>query len=1066
MRIHPISIRFQIPLAFAIMASAVSASAQQRAPAMSPEARREACALEVRYVKALNEAGFPDYAELVLKDVKSKFPEAGVLLKVAELEQFLRLRKFDEAENMIKAEPNQDSVETWAMRLTMSDYLYASGRYPEALGTYEKLFAKYKDAPPAEIVEFYVNSAYKYAQMLLFLNRQDDAIESYRTLLKLKDIPNNMRRQATFELAELLVKKADAGGDRTTLLADAKKHIDSLLWVQDLWFGRAVALMAHIQILKGDIEKAQKTIETYRSQLEDFDEQLRAQGEVTGEDLLRLSPLAESTYLVGTLLQAEGEKILAAANGSEAQEEKAVELYSSAIEKFMTVYVDYPSFAFAPDAMNRQEKIERELDRLGYEVESNITQEQRRDVANKQFSTANSLYHQKQLESAIDLYAQVLKNFPEVVPDSINAVSVLVRCFVEFGESKEDPADREYYMMMAESAAGYLAERFANSGNEGMNTAGNTLLALSQYFAEHNLFDAADAVKTQFFRLYPEHTLAAQSIMGEAKKKFTADPPDYEGALKYYSIVVENYPKKALSYDAQRRQADCLNKLGRFEEELNVRSNYLFRVEHRKDPGALLVSARYSYAKALRALAVAELKAATSEYDDLRRNGGAVPVSLLDAVEEDAPASEGEEAAADPMVAAVKRLKAANAGVVPVINAFTKIEKLLTDPKTRPLYESNSKEKETNDLIYQAALYDRAYCFAALNQPEASLPKYKKLAIGDYEKILELYPETENAPAVLMQLGSLYSTLRTDDEAEKEANAKKATAYFDRLSKDYPSSEQAQNVLFLQGKTLLELGFRREGVAKFREMIGSSAKYSAYQLTTAAEELYNAKEYDAADQAYAAAAAGVKPEDTALVAKIDVGKAKVLYARGDYPAAADAFAAFVKNNPKSARVIEANELLCKSCVQATLTEKDVAKRDALFQRAIDAVKSLRAYKKGADEQLALKLELGDIMEAQVKVETEAGNADFARRCLGKMASYYQTILISMDDNVDASLRPVLERVYPRYTKALLQMKTYDNGSTVYQDVIDACEAYLKLFPEGKHALDIRNNLSEAKIAGN
>lgn len=1064
MRTHPISIRFQLPAALAIMALAASASAQQRAPAMSPEARREACALEVRYVKALNEAGFPDYAELVLKDVKAKFPEAGVLLKVAELEQYLRLRKFDEAEKIIKAEPNQDSVETWAMRLTMSDYLYSSGRYPEALGTYEKLFAKYKDNPPAEIVEFYVNSAYKYAQMLLFLNRQDEGIESYRTLLKLKDIPQNMRRQATFELAELLVKKADAGGDRTTLLAEAKKNIDSLLWVQDLWFGRAVALMAHIQILKGDVEKAQKTIETYRAQLESFDDQLREQGEEMGEDLLRLSPLAESTYLVGTLLQGEGEKILAAANGNEAQEEKAVGLYSSAIEKFMTVYVNYPSFAFAPDAMNRQEKLERELDRLGYEIESNITPAQRRNVANKQFSTANSLYHQKQLESAIDLYAQVLKNFPEVVPDSINALSVLVRCFVEFGESKEDPADREYYTMMAEAASGYLAERFARSNNEGMNTAGNTLLALSQYFAEHNLFDAAETAKTTFFKLYPEHTLAAQSIMGEAKKKFTAETPDYEGALKYYEIVVENYPKKNLSYDAQRRQADCLNKLGRFDEELVVRSNYLARVERRKDPGAMLVSARYSYAKALRALAVEELKAATQAYDDLRRNGGAAPVSLLDSVDA-APAAEGEAEAEDPTVAAVKRLKAANAGLVPVINAFTKIEKLLSDPKVRPLYESNSKEKETNDLIYQAALYDRAYCFSALNQPEASLPKYKKRAIEDYEKILELYPETENAPAVLMQLGSLYSTLRTDDEAEREANAKKATAYFDRLSKDYPTSEQAKNVLFLQGKTLLELGFRREGVAKFREMIGSAAKYSAFQLATAAEELYNAKEYDAADQAYAAASAGVKPEDAALVAKIDIGKAKVLYARGDYPAAADAFAEFVKNNPKSARVIEANELLCKSCVQATLTEKDVAKRDVLFNRAIDAVKALRAYKKGAAEQLALKLELGDIMEAQIKVETDAGNAEFASRCLAKSAMHYQSILMSTDRD-DAELRPVLERVFPRYTKALLQMKTYSDGSSVYQDVIDACEEYLKLFPEGKHSLDIRNNLSEAKIAGN
>ena len=76
---------------------------------------------ELKYVDALNRAGFPDYADLVLRDIQAKYPAAKAKLKVKMLEQVLQLGNFEEAQGIIDKEPNQDAPETWAMKLTMAD---------------------------------------------------------------------------------------------------------------------------------------------------------------------------------------------------------------------------------------------------------------------------------------------------------------------------------------------------------------------------------------------------------------------------------------------------------------------------------------------------------------------------------------------------------------------------------------------------------------------------------------------------------------------------------------------------------------------------------------------------------------------------------------------------------------------------------------------------------------------------------------------------------------------------------------------------------------------------------
>lgn len=1064
----------------AILAAALLAVLPPPATAapQSAEARREAVKLEVRYVNLLNEAGLAEYADLVLKDVQEKYPEAKAVLKTAALEQTLRLGRFDEAKKAIAAEKDQDAPETWAMRLLMADYLFTRGRYPEAEAIYGGLFKKYGATPPEAIAEFYAQSCYKFSQMLIFLGREKDAIETYRKLLAIKGLDQGTVRQATFELAQLLVKRAgsEAKEAKAATLAEAKGLVNKLFWKLDIWFGRSVALLAHMRVMEGSPDTAQKLVEEYMDQFDQIDAQLEQQGAEQGVDLSPLSPVAECRYLIGSILADEADKALAemgknppkAPAAREKAEEKIAGMYYDAYVNLVNVYVNYPSYAWAMDAMDRSEKIAAALDKLGYEVEAQITDEQREQIASKQFSTAASLYKQKQYEKSIETYESILRKYPETT-ESIHAVATLAKACAEFAATQDgDPDGVWFWQARAAAAAGNLADRWSHKRRDEMTAAGDALRELAQYFLERGLPELSEKTLDDFLRLYPRHTMAARTLVAEAAKRADADPPDWDGAIVRYKTLVENYGTTEESYRAHRRLADAYAKSGRRDLELDTRSNYLARVTADKRPGEEVLNADYAYARALRDKVVEELRAATVAWDEARRGvaPSAPAASLLDSGDsapEAAPAATEAAEPGDPVKAAEERLVAANGAIGPVANRYAAIIKRLSDPEQRRKLDVNAEQTKLNSQILLVALYDRAYLLSSLNQPVSSLGKYKKAAISTYEAIVKNFPKADNIPTVLLQLGTLYTTLPAETDEERAANAKNASKYFDQLAKEHPDSEQAKNALFLQGKALMELGARNEAIAKFREMIGSSGgKYSAFQLQSAAKELFAAKEWALAEQGYSAAWAKTGEDDKALRASISIGRAEILFAQGKYVEAAAALDEFIKDNPKSARIVEADEMLCRACVQATLDEKDAGEREKLFSRAIKAARALRAYKRDARGELQVQLQIGSIIEAQAKVEAKFGNEDRVMKYRRDAANHYQTQVISADRR-NADIRPELEKIFARYVQALVAMETYTDGSAVWPDVRDTCGEYLELFPQGQHLVEVRQALSEANV---
>ncbi len=123
-------------------------------------------------------------------------------------------------------------------------------------GVYQDFFEKYPDGPSKALNEFYMNSAYKYAQMLILMGQDKAALTAYKNVLKAK-VEEDIKRKIMAETAELMLKLAkDAEPDeRKKLFTETEKLLDDLLWRQDLWSGKAIVMKAHMKLIEGDINE-------------------------------------------------------------------------------------------------------------------------------------------------------------------------------------------------------------------------------------------------------------------------------------------------------------------------------------------------------------------------------------------------------------------------------------------------------------------------------------------------------------------------------------------------------------------------------------------------------------------------------------------------------------------------------------------------------------------------------------------------------------------------------------------------------------------------------------------
>ena len=987
-----------------------------RAQGLEADGLSEENRIGLDFARRLASMGMNDYAKRVTDRLKDLPPN---ILDVMEAKNLCALKKFDQVKAIIRRQADPNSESTWVLKCTLADGYYAWGKYPEAQGIYESFFKKYPDGPPDNIKAFFRRSAYKYAQMLINMGANERAINAYAQAAKTID-PKTLDpddkatyRQLQGERAELMLTVADANPDkRAELFPKITKLAGDLMWIQDLWFGKSIVMLAHIHKLSGEPGKAIALVDKYTKQLKDYDAILK-ESSTDGVDFTKLSPMAQCRYMLGTIQLEKAEALIAAGDLDGAYERLVgteVRLSSGktkrkggALQHLINVFVRYPSTPWAPVAGKKARKVESLLkEKWGITVNLPITEEQWATIEKAQFREARVLFNQNQFEKASEAFIEVLNLFPER-PSSVRALSSLATCYIELDDE-----------LMVDTVIRYLAERFAHH-SELMLAAGDTVLSLGYAFNEKGMPAKEQLCYETFFDHFRKHPRTAGELYRFGDKEFSTE--NYDGALTYYEQIVEDHAGTPQYYRALSKIGRCYAKQGEHGDEIKVLNRLIKELKAKERPGHQLVGAMFRFATALNSMGRTEKK---------------------------------------PKLTAM------------AIKRYAELEKMLLDPEQRAAYENSPEEAKSNLTVLQGAMFYRAMADVTrksvsediLRQyekqykrkvPEARILRlYKKNAIKTLTKLVDTFPESAFAPASLSQIATIYTVLGGEDAGKAVSEVLK------RLERDYPDSPEAENATYMIAIALLEMGMRNQAITKFREMFAGSGQFSASQILVAARELLKAGEYELALEGFERVLKDAK-DKRSLTEPARLGKAKCLSQGGKDKEAVAILESILADYPKSGYTVEICEFMAKSYAQLAKVEPNFEARKLLFNKAVGGANRAKRFVTGPGPKARLSVVTANLLAVKAEAEETLGDAARAKEFRGQAISAYQLMILATPP-FDAETRPHVEQAYAECLPLMLAGGYYDAA-------IDSGTQYIEQYPRGPYLSEVRRAVTRATVAG-
>ena len=1068
------SISYTHVLSFAVLAACSLAPTMVVRAADEPEkaaaAAQEDPAMkeELAYITALVEAGMPDFAEPVIAAAKAKWPQLGPKLKVLELQGALRMGKFEEVDKALAA-MKKGSAEYWALSLSKADIYYARAMMPECRKIYEEFF-KTVTKPGPDLMDFYVESGFKWAQICIGLRTPegyDAAVKMYAGLLE--QIPESGATEerwctVAMEAVSLLVrrvedieipadpKKAKALTDkRNAYLAQATKIVNKLLWKNELIlvFGKAVALKAHIELLSGNLEKAESLVNSYMPKLAEIHKSLREQDPDGREGYMRISPMPECRYLLAQVMwgaiQNEMKQTKPDLKGKVAdllfgpKKSNGKRSNSGAYNHAINVFVNYPEASCAGNAGELATTIEKFVKaKFGKEIKTNVTPAQKARVRKMQFQNAYENYRNGEFEKAAKNYSDVLVQYPEV-EESIGAVSTLAECYLNLWDVEKNPGKKLEWRLSASAAEGYLAERFSDLKKDFIRPAGDQILRLAAKEGELGEKARVAELYEEFFHHFPTHYNAAQTALTLADRAFQKE--DWSEAARYYGVVATSFTNSSHFARSVFALSTCAEKQNDREGQKHWMGEY--------SKIAPTVSARTSTQLKL---ALMQQKDAFSAFADAAQTNDVDVVTAT------------RKQATKDVIGAVRNFN----GVATELAAELERNKGLS-----------AKEKEGYNTLRQQAMFLAGDSFQQLSKwvEERQRAACGTKAVAAYEKYLGAYPTGMYGAPVLMKIASI-QTAAKNTEGAKDA--------FARLQKNFPDSDEAKNSVPRFAQELIKLGRYDEGVAQYKLMLETKGgKYTAGQFLQAGNALLEAKSWDVAGEAYARAEElseemTNKSAQSNIVAFATLGQAEVYVGQKQYVQARQTLDKFVGKYPKSTLVLRAYEMLVEVASIEGGNAKDDEERVSLFNVAVKAVKKIRQFKepkeraakkayevaaaaenpneaqvaqlKAAwmplrDELDKLDLRSGDVVVRKIVAEESMGLKEQALESSRKAIVQFQTFLMSHEptealpfEAMSAAEQENLERCY--YTVLPLMAKL---GEEQTEKIREYGTTYLKCF---------------------
>ena len=1014
--------------------------AQESAPAADAAVPKENPELEaeISYVEALVNNGYPDFAEPIMVATKKKWPESEVRFFAIEIRGMLALGKFEDAEKKIAALPDRKCWKYWAARLEVANNYFGRGQKKECLKIYDEFFKVFQK-PPKELVKFYMEASYAYGQLLIGEKQYAKAVQRYASLLTQLRVGDDNWCSMACETVDLYLRLATAASEpakkaeRDKHLAAATKIIDQLLWQLEkpVYFGRAVSMKAHAEQLKGDVVRAAAIIDEYKPQLQELHEQI-LQIDADGKfGLLKQSPLPECMYLQAKMIWDEAlieskkkprrddEKIKSYMFGPRGPNKKRIGS-KGAFNLALNVFLNYETSAWAAAAGDLSEEIRAFAEKeYKAKIKTHVTKEQIAKVRAAQFREADEKFMsgQQPLE-AIEAYYQVLAKYPEL-HESIPAIEHIVSAYLDLLVDSKDKVKKEEYRLNIDAIEGYLASRFADSKDKYMMTAaGDATIRLAAKEQEYRFFARAEALLRDFCMNCSRHPNAPTTAAAKAMELQKAGK--YEAAKSFWSIIINQYTNSAQYAVSYAQMAACCGELGDSAGEIENLTKYIGieSVKIRKLQAKFQLAQKYQKG-GLDILDNAATNAVPEEVEALEKQGTA---QIVRAIKEFSGFSAEADAA-------------------------------LKDAMTSK--EDAAKYKQ----LKEAALCIVGECWSRMNRPEKNLKAYRERAAKAYEEYVSTFPMGKYAKMGYVKLGTIYTAL---GDMEKSKGA------LDRLSKQFPDSDEAKDAKPRLAKSLIAMGLKREGAEIYSEMLRTDGDYTPMQFVNAGEALIEAKNWELANQAFEKAINLAGTNSLTAVARARLGQAKSVWRQGSLPEAREHLDNFLKDEKLSRLSIaaDANFMLVEIASEQGRTEKDNQLRKKYFNAAIGALKKVRQYWRGKPrwEQDQLDLMSGDVLISRMKAEETMGLKEEAQETCGRAASTFQVFIqahgVSPEhpiEKMDEGELKNLERAYATMIPLFSQL-----GSVQADRVMKFGQEYLELFPEGAAKTEVINCMNKAK----
>ena len=972
-------------------AVAEEASEEAAQPAAVDPALNE----EIAFIKALLAEDMPDLAEPVIAAAKKKWPNAGPKLKVLELQGKLAAGQFDEVKKVVdalKGKKGQEG-EYWALNLSMANEYYARSMMPQCRQIYEEFF-KTVTNPGADLLDFYLDSGFNWAQICMREKKFDEAVEMFDKLLS-KPLPDDRWCAVALEEVELLLRLAeDIPADTKDKQAKAKRkkyidtatlRVDKLLWKRELIlvFGKAIAMKAHIEMLNGNPDKAQTLVNDYMEVLSEIHRNLVEQDPEGKLGYVRASPMPECRYLLAKMLwdaaQAEAKKpnrnddfIKNALFGKrEGKKRNGLGAYNHAIN----VYAKYTDSSWAADAAEMTKAIEAFVKKeYNKDIKTNITSAQIEKLNKKKYQNAFELYRSGEFENAAKAYQDLLGHVKAETTDSVYARGVLADCYVELRQSAK--ADKkEEYAKNAVEAENYVATQYKDQPDALVYEAGNATLRLAAKEKDLRNRDRAQFLYDAYFTNYPKHGDAPQQAYSLASQAFGAE--DWAAAIRYYTLIATQYTNSTHLVDSLNRLASCNEKVGNVNEQEKWLRAFASATKKKDESLAILLK-----------LAVMQQKRA---FDGFK---------LAAAATNDVEAKAQHVAAMKTISGAMRDFNAVQKGVTAVLESP---DAKSLDEKARAQYQFRREQ----------ALFFLGDCLqrAPVKDPE-TLSRFRKIAVSTYENYLKFYPKGQFGAQALMRIGTIHTA---------EKNMEKAQDAFARLQRDFPESNEAKNSVPQLAKSLIDMGMEADGVAQYKKMLETpGGKYTAGQFLLAGEALLGAKSWTVAEDAYAKVIELATPltNSAYYLPRALMGQAKAARGAKNYPEARQKLDEFVEKYGKTTLVIDAYDMLVEVASIEGSREKDDTLRMNAFNAAVRALKKLRNYKKDPIEQYELDIRSGEVLLRKMEAESAMNLADAVKETRGRAIVAFQAYLMAHEpenkeafEKLPAKEKDLLKRCY-------------------------------------------------------